>query len=69
MNRLLVFNLAMLALCAAPRRLYAGFLRGIHLVAGIREPEDRQLRWVLIVWIFIMLLIVDGIAFMLDLAV
>lgn len=71
MNGLVLFNVAMLLLCAAsaaawlPRRLYDGFLRGLHATIGITTPSDRQLRWVLVVWLLCTLAIVDGLALML----
>jgi hypothetical protein len=67
MNRLLLFNVAMVFLCAMPRRLYAAFLRGMHLAIGITPPADHQLRWVLVVWVLLLLVVVDAIAFVLDL--
>lgn len=71
MNALIIFNAAMLLLCAltaarlAPRRFYDGFLRGLHATIGITTPTDRQLRWVLIVWLLSTVAIVDGLAWML----
>jgi hypothetical protein len=61
-------NFAMLLLCAAvavglvPRRAYDGFIRGVHNTIGITTPTDRQVRWVLIVWILAMLSILDAMA-------
>lgn len=48
-----------------PRRLYDGFLRGLHNTIGITTPSDRQLRWVLAAWLLSTLIIVDGLALML----
>ena len=68
MGGLLWFSAAMLALCAAtgaglmPRQVYDGFLRGLHKTIGITTPTDRQLRWVLIVWMLATVAIVDGLA-------
>lgn len=65
MIAVIVFNLAALLLCAAvlanlvPFRLYGGILRGLHNTIGITTPTDRQLQWVLVVWIVSMLVIVD----------
>jgi hypothetical protein len=64
----LFFNLAMLIICAAvgadlvPRRLYDGLMRGLHNTIGITTPSERQVRWVLIVWIICMLAIFDAMA-------
>ena len=65
---LLAFNVAMLAICAAvaaglvPGRLYDGLMRGLHNTIGITTPTERQVRWVLIVWIVCMLAIFDAMA-------
>ena len=64
-----LFNLVMVLLCAAavgrpiPPR-FNGFLRGLHKTIGISTPTDRQLRWVLVVWLLAVLAIVDGLAFL-----
>lgn len=71
MGGLFWFNVVLIAFCAAtaagflPRRLYDGFLRGLHNTIGITTPTDRQLRWVLIAWVMATLVIVDGLAGML----
>ncbi len=71
MTGLVVFNSIILLLSIAtgmgvlPRRLYDGTLRGLHNTIGITTPSDRQLRWVLIVWLISTALIVDALAAML----
>ena len=67
MSGMLLFNVVMLLLCALPRRLFAGALRGVHLVIGITPPADHQLRWVLVAWVLMLLVVIDTIAFVLDL--
>jgi hypothetical protein len=68
MTAIIVFNLAGILLCAAvlahlvPFRLYGGLLRGLHNTIGITTPTDRQLQWVLVVWIVSMVAIVDLLA-------
>jgi hypothetical protein len=72
LNGLLIFNLAILLLAVAtlaqvlPLRLYDGFLRGLHNTIGITTPTDRQLRWVLVVWLLSLAAIVDGMALLLQ---
>ncbi len=62
---IIILNLAALLVCAAvlanlvPFRLYGGLLRGLHATIGITTPTDRQLQWVLVVWIVSMLAILD----------
>lgn len=66
MMGVLVFNIALLAIAAAaaigmlPKRLYDAPLRGLHNTIGITTPTDRQLRWVLAVWLFSTAIIVDS---------
>ncbi|MFN7995674.1 MAG: hypothetical protein U0Q18_18835 [Bryobacteraceae bacterium] len=68
MSGLLVLNTVILLLCGAilaglfPLRLYAGMLRGLHNTIGITTPSDRQLRWVLIVWLISVVVIFDAMA-------
>jgi hypothetical protein len=68
MRGVLTFNLAMLLLCGAvlagvlPKRVYDGPLRGLHNVIGITTPSDRQLRWVLVVWLLCTVAIFDAMA-------
>jgi hypothetical protein len=70
-NGLLIFNLAIVILAAAtlarvlPLRFYDSFLRGLHNTIGITTPTDRQLRWVLVVWLLSLAAIVDGMALLL----
>jgi hypothetical protein len=65
---LVAFNLAMLAICAAvgvgfvPAKLYDGLMRGLHNTIGITTPSERQVRWVLVVWIVCMVAIFDAMA-------
>jgi hypothetical protein len=65
MTAVIVFNLAGILLCVGvlahlvPFRLYGGLLRGLHNTIGITTPTDRQLQWVLVVWIVSMVAIVD----------
>ena len=67
MNWLFVFNLAMIAVVAAilagwiPRRLYNNLLRGLHFTIGITTPTERQVRWVLVVWLISIVVIVDAV--------
>jgi hypothetical protein len=68
MTAFVAFNITMLAICAAvatgivPYRLYNGLMRGLHNTIGITTPTERQLRWVLIVWIVSMTAIFDAMA-------
>jgi hypothetical protein len=68
MTGFVVFNLAMLAICAAvaaglvPAKLYGGLMRGLHNTIGITTPTERQVRWVLIVWLVCMVGIFDAMA-------
>jgi hypothetical protein len=68
MTAVIVFNLAALLLCVAvlanlvPFRFYGGILRGLHNTIGITTPTDRQLQWVLVVWIISMVAIADMMA-------
>ena len=68
MSGVLKLNIAILIVCAAilaglfPMRLYGGMLRGLHNTIGITTPSDRQLRWVLIVWIVSAVVIFDTMA-------
>jgi hypothetical protein len=63
-----VFNVALLLLCAAvagglvPGRLYDGLMRGLHNTIGITTPTERQVRWVLIVWMLSTAAIFDAMA-------
>ena len=65
---MVAFNLAMLAICAAvgvglvPAKLYDGLMRGLHNTIGITTPSERQVRWVLVVWIVCMVAIFDAMA-------
>jgi hypothetical protein len=68
MSALAIFNAVMFLLIAAalagaiPRRLYDGFLRGLHLTIGITTPTDQQLRRALAIWLISVLAIVDVLA-------
>ena len=68
MTGIVLFNVAMLAICAAvltglvPTKLYDGAMRGLHNTIGITTPSERQVRWVLIVWIVCMVAIFDAMA-------
>lgn len=70
MTAFYLFNLTMLLLGGAvlggliPQRLL-GLLRGLHNTIGISTPTDRQLRWVLVVWLLCTAAIVDGLALLL----
>jgi hypothetical protein len=68
MTGLVVFNVAMVAICAAvtaglvPQRLYDGLMRGLHNTIGITTPTERQARWVLVVWIVSVTAVFDAMA-------
>ena len=68
MTGFVLFNIGTLAICAAvgaglvPTKLYDGVMRGLHNTIGITTPSERQVRWVLIVWIVCMVAIFDAMA-------
>jgi len=68
MTGFVALNVLLLVICAAvaagvvPRSLYDGMMRGLHNTIGITTPTERQVRWVLIVWIVSMLAIFDAMA-------
>lgn len=72
MSALTIFNAVMFLVIAAalagviPRRLYQGFLRGLHLTIGISTPTDQQLRRALAMWLVSVLAIVDVMAFVIQ---
>lgn len=61
-------SLALIAAVAAnllPAKVYDSLLRGLHNTIGITTPTQRQLRWVLIVWVLSAVVIFDAMAFLL----
>lgn len=48
-----------------PAKWYDGLMRGLHNTIGITTPTERQLRWVLIVWILSTVAIFDAMALLL----
>ena len=68
MRGFVALNVLTLLLCVTiaaglvPLRLYDGLMRGLHNTIGITTPTERQVRWVLIVWIVVMLAIFDAMA-------
>jgi hypothetical protein len=66
-----LFHVVSLALVAAavadlfPAKLYDSLLRGLHNTIGITTPTQRQLRWVLIVWVLSAVVIFDAMALLL----
>jgi len=68
---LIVFNAAMVLLAAGvasqlvPTSLYAGFIGYLHNIIGITTPSEQKVRMVALVWIVSMVVIVDGLLFLL----
>jgi hypothetical protein len=68
MTGFIALNVVLIAICVAvaaglvPSTLYDGLMRGLHNTIGITTPSERQVRWVLIVWILCMLAIFDAMA-------
>jgi hypothetical protein len=68
---LIVFHVVSIAIVAAvatdtlPLKWYESLLRGLHNTIGITTPTERQLRWVLIVWILSTVVICDAMALLL----
>jgi hypothetical protein len=48
-----------------PPKRYDGPTRGLHNTIGITTPTERQLRWVLIVWVLSTVVIFDAMALLL----
>lgn len=42
-----------------PLKLISGLVEGFHATIGISPPTEKQLRWVIVVWIASLLLITD----------
>ena len=65
MKGMVILNALLLVVCAAiaigmiPLKWYEALMRGLHLTIGISTPSDKQMRWVMIVWIVSMLAIFD----------
>lgn len=63
-----VVSLALVAAAMAnllPGKLYDSLLRGLHNTIGITTPSQRQLRWVLVVWVLSVVIIFDAMALLL----
>lgn len=63
-----VVSLALVAAALAnllPGKLYDSLLRGLHNTIGITTPSQRQLRWVLVVWVLSVVIIFDAMALLL----
>jgi hypothetical protein len=62
---LLLLHLLLILLAVAvakgwiPMKLVSGLVEGFHATIGISAPTEKQLRWVIVVWIASLLLIVD----------
>lgn len=71
MIAIVVFNVAMLILCAMvgtrilPANLISALLEGLHNTIGITVPPPEKVRMVALVWIGSTIVIVDGALFML----
>jgi hypothetical protein len=72
MTGLLAFNLGMLLLVAAactrlvPRSVSGAVVEFLHIMIGITTPTEQHVRVVLIVWFVSALVIVDGMAFLMQ---
>lgn len=68
---IVVFNVVMLALCAAvgsglvPANLISATLYWVHNTIGITSPPAHKERMVALIWIGSTMVIVDGVLFML----
>jgi hypothetical protein len=62
---LLLLHVLLILLAAAvfkgwiPMKLVSGLVEGFHATIGISAPTQKQLRWVIVVWIASLLLIMD----------